>query len=119
MSHRSALDWACRESLGEAGGRAGAEENGRATAHRSCGRRGRGRRSQALRARRQARLAVGADTVIACSPVRVAEHLVGLGDDPETAGSVWVPGVRIRMDVVGQPAVSTSDLVVAGAWWHL
>ena len=57
--------------------------------------------------------------VIPLAPIGVAEHLVGLGDLPETASGVGVPRVGVGMSVVGQAPVRTGDLVVAGARQHL
>ena len=49
--------------------------------------------------------------VISLAPIRVGEHLVGLGDLPEAARGVGVPRVGIGMGVVGQAPVSTGDLI--------
>ena len=60
-----------------------------------------------------------AGAVVALTPGGVADHLVSLGDLPETTRGVGVTRVGIGVGVVGQAPVSTGDLILAGARQHL
>jgi hypothetical protein len=71
----------------------------------------------AAQAQRDARPARPA--VVARPTLRVAQHLVRLGDLPEARGGVGILWTGIRVDVHGKAPVGADDLLARGAASHL